>query len=292
MKINEVTSKQLDEGPIDFAKKAWAGTKGLAQGGFAGAKAGWQQQGAANAQQDKINGMTSSASKDWAATAQNIQTSTGNPPKPADAVAWFKQWSGGQNASAAPAGTNPAQIQQWLQKEVAGYLLKNSSGPAQTNPATGGAGNTGGGQQSPSALEPFLRGAGMTQSADAVNAYNRANAKGGTPSADDAEAAGQAQPGADQAQAQAQQGGDQTQQQPADAQPTQEKPAQPDAGAVFKDPNAFKAEWDKFVAAKSQGGAPYQLIADPKLLQVLKNIWMRSGGTQAAESKKTKGKRV
>ena len=59
------------------------------------------------------------------------------------------------------------------------------------------------------------------------------------------------------------------------------------AHAMFKDPAAFKAEWDKFVASKPN----YKLIADPALLSVLKNMWMRSGGLKA-ESKKNKGQRV
>jgi outer membrane biosynthesis protein TonB len=59
------------------------------------------------------------------------------------------------------------------------------------------------------------------------------------------------------------------------------------AHAMFKDPAAFKAEWDKFVASKPN----YNLITDPALLAVLKNMWMRSGGVKA-ESKKNKGQRV
>lgn len=59
------------------------------------------------------------------------------------------------------------------------------------------------------------------------------------------------------------------------------------APPVFKDPATFKAEWDKFVASKPN----YKLIADPALLSVLKNMWMRSGGMKA-ESKKNKGKLV
>lgn len=59
------------------------------------------------------------------------------------------------------------------------------------------------------------------------------------------------------------------------------------APPVFKDPAAFKAEWDKFVASKPN----YKLIADPALLSVLKNMWMRSGGMKA-ESKKNKRKPV
>ena len=64
-------------------------------------------------------------------------------------------------------------------------------------------------------------------------------------------------------------------------------PAADPAHAMFKDPNAFKAEWDKFVASKPN----YKLIADPQLLSTLKNMWMRSGGMKA-ESKKNKGKSV
>jgi hypothetical protein len=79
--------------------------------------------------------------------------------------------------------------------------------------------------------------------------------------------------------AQAQQPAAQTQQPAA--------PTQDPTHALFKDPNAFKAEWDKFVAANQN----YKLIADPKLLSVLKTMWMRSGGMKA-ESKKNKGKRV
>lgn len=57
--------------------------------------------------------------------------------------------------------------------------------------------------------------------------------------------------------------------------------------ALFKDPAAFKAEWDKFIAS-SPG---YRLIADPDLLEALKQMWMRAGGTKV-ESKKNKGQRV
>ena len=46
--------------------------------------------------------------------------------------------------------------------------------------------------------------------------------------------------------------------------------------SMFKDANKFKAEWDKFV---SQNGN-YKLIADPRMLEVLKSIWMRTGGTK------------
>lgn len=69
--------------------------------------------------------------------------------------------------------------------------------------------------------------------------------------------------------------------------PAQQQQSADPIHAILKDPNAFKAEWDKFIASKPN----YKLIADPQLLSVLKNMWMRSGGMKA-ESKKNKGKRV
>lgn len=48
---------------------------------------------------------------------------------------------------------------------------------------------------------------------------------------------------------------------------------------LFKDPALFKAEWDKYVSAQSQ---PYQLISDVRMLEVLKSMWMRTGGTKLA----------
>lgn len=166
MKINEIlVEQQLDEGPIDFAKQVGAGIKGLGQGfaaagqpkqpikpgandletaintvnakpktgilgkiggAFQGAKAGYQQQGAANKQLDVIKNVSSNASKNWAEEAQNIQSSTGKPPTADDAVAWYTKFSG-VSPSIAPAGTNPAQINQWLQKEVSGYMIKKGA---------------------------------------------------------------------------------------------------------------------------------------------------------------------
>lgn len=48
---------------------------------------------------------------------------------------------------------------------------------------------------------------------------------------------------------------------------------------LFKDPALFKAEWDKYTAAQTQ---PYQLISDPRMVEVLKDMWMRTGGTSVA----------
>jgi hypothetical protein len=143
MKINEIlVEQQLDEGPIDFAKQVGAGIKGLAQGGLQGAKAGYQQQGAANKQQDLVRTVSGNAGKDWAAMAKNIQMSTGKPPTADDAVAWFTQFSG-TSPTVAPAGSNPAQINKWLNQQVSGYMLKKGTaqkpaglGTATAQPAT------------------------------------------------------------------------------------------------------------------------------------------------------------
>lgn len=75
--------------------------------------------------------------------------------------------------------------------------------------------------------------------------------------------------------------------QPAAGAQAGQQPAADPSHAMFKDPAAFKAEWDKFVASSPN----YKLIADPALLSTLKTMWMRSGGMKA-ESKKNKGKRV
>ena len=101
------------------------------------------------------------------------------------------------------------------------------------------------------------------------------------PGAQQAQPDAQAQAGAQQAQpgAQAQAGAQQ-------AQPGAQAQAATDNSQIFADPAAFKAEWDKYVASKS-ATAPYQLISDPAMLEVLKNMWMRTGVTNLKESKKT-----
>lgn len=52
--------------------------------------------------------------------------------------------------------------------------------------------------------------------------------------------------------------------------------------SVFTDPTAFSNAWDSYVSSK---GNNYQLIADPRMLAVLKDIWQRSGGQQVKETK-------
>ena len=136
MKINEVT--QLNEGPLDFVKKVGAGAKGLAQGGFAGAKAGYQTKGAQLQQKDLTKRVASNVIQQWGAQAQNIQTSTGQPPTPEDVVQWFSQLMGGSQPASSPASVNPAAVNQWLNKEIAGYMAKKALGqqqPVQQEPA-------------------------------------------------------------------------------------------------------------------------------------------------------------
>jgi len=152
MKINEIlVEQQLDEGPIDFAKQVGAGIKGLAQGGLQGAKAGYQQQGAANKQQDLVRTVSGNAGKDWAAIAKNIQMSTGKPPTADDAVKWFTQFSG-TSPTVAPAGSNPAQINKWLNQQVSGYMVKK--GTAQQGSGTATATAQPATAQQPTAQEP------------------------------------------------------------------------------------------------------------------------------------------
>ena len=179
-----------------------------------------------------------------------------------------------------------------LAAQQAGTTQPATAGTTQAQPATAGKLNPG---KANSAVGSFLRGAGATQGADAVDAYATAQqgAGGGDGYFDHGQWIKGPKPGAQptsqlatagttQAQpatAQAQPGAtDQTQPATAQAQPTA-------SGAkIYTDPAAFKAEWDKYVASKS-ATAPYHLISDPALLSVLKNMWMRTGGTSAMESK-------
>jgi hypothetical protein len=138
MKINEVTDKQLDEGILDKAKQAYQGVKGFVQGGVGGAKAGWSQQGAKNAQQGLDNKVAQGAGQTWAKVAQQIQTSTGKPPTTMQAHDWLKQFMGGVEPMSAPPNANPATIYKWLQKEVANYSAKKQMGqPNAAQPAQG-----------------------------------------------------------------------------------------------------------------------------------------------------------
>ena len=53
--------------------------------------------------------------------------STGADATPEQAVAWLAQFMGQPSRTPKPAGSNPAQIQQWLQQEIAGYIAQRES---------------------------------------------------------------------------------------------------------------------------------------------------------------------
>jgi LysM repeat protein len=49
---------------------------------------------------------------------------------------------------------------------------------------------------------------------------------------------------------------------------------------IFQNPKLFQDAWAKYTASKPN----YQLISDPKMLEVLKSLWMQMGGTKLQES--------
>ena len=136
MKINEVTVKEASLGQIGAGiKGAYQGFKAGGLGGIgAGAKAGYQAAGAAQAQTAKVKTVASQALQKWAAYNQNIKMSTGTDATPEQAVAWLAQFMGQQPRTPKPAGSNPAQIQQWLQQEIAGYIAQQESPQQGTAP--------------------------------------------------------------------------------------------------------------------------------------------------------------
>ena len=75
-------------------------------------------------------------------------------------------------------------------------------------------------------------------------------------------------------------------QQPAQSQQPAAQPQANPAHAIFQDPAKFTAEFNKYI----QSTGLNQLV-NFKLKDVLKDMWMRSGGTRV-ESKNNKGKRV
>lgn len=139
MKINEVT--ELDEGPIDFAKQAWAGAKGAVQGAAAGkgvlgtvggavkgATGAWAKQGAANVQKDVINKVVQKAMASWGKQSQNL-TAAGQQPNAENVGQWFATFSGGAPTTS-PTNFNDVGIRTWLEKEI-GVYLANRAAPAQ-----------------------------------------------------------------------------------------------------------------------------------------------------------------
>jgi hypothetical protein len=153
MKINEVTDKQLDEGVWDNLK---AGAKGIGQGwqaagqpaqpgvlgkisgaikggqnvlnkiggAYQGAKAGYQAQKVVGQQQainKQVIDKAIAAYNQWAAKIQ----ASGVEVTPDQAVDWFKKFT--NTTPASPPGTNPAQIQQWLSREIPNYIANKAA---------------------------------------------------------------------------------------------------------------------------------------------------------------------
>lgn len=130
MKINEV----VNEGIWDTVKQVGAGIAGAAgalksgSSPVAGAKIGAAASAASTKQKDLINRVTTKAVADWAKFAQNKKVS-GTPATVADAEQWFTTYTGGvSKPKTPPAGTSPVQMQQWLSKEVAGYMANKAAG--------------------------------------------------------------------------------------------------------------------------------------------------------------------
>ena len=126
MKINEIASNQLNEGPLDFAKRVGAGVKGFVQGGGTGAKAGWTAQGAANAQTKKINNVANSALQRLSQYSATLSAS-GKQLDPQTASQWFASFSGSAPETA-PQDVSPTALTAWLRKEVGAYMAKKAGG--------------------------------------------------------------------------------------------------------------------------------------------------------------------
>jgi hypothetical protein len=152
MKINEIKNKQLEEGVLDNLK---AGFKGIGQGAqtgqgvlgkiggaIKGAGAGYQAQRAVG-QQQTVNKQTlfktQQAYNAWAAQIK----AAGQEPTAEQATAWFKQMFG-TDPTTPLSGTNPAQIQQWLTKEIPAYMANKATG--NSTATAGQPGQTTGGQ--------------------------------------------------------------------------------------------------------------------------------------------------
>ena len=128
MKINEIY------GRVDEAFAPYQALKGLAQGGLSGAVQGFKSAGAANKQQQVVKNVASRAASDWAKQEQLLKTA-GQPATPADVVAWFTKFTGGKAPAdkQGPTSTSPAIVNQWLQKEVANYIVQKNTGISGTS---------------------------------------------------------------------------------------------------------------------------------------------------------------
>jgi hypothetical protein len=126
MKINEIlVEQQLEEGPIDFARKVGAGIQGFKKGGLAGAQAGYSAQGATQAQTGVNKKVLASALEKFNEFSAPI-TATGKQVSIQQAQAWFTKFSGVAPTSG-PKTTDPLGIQQWLTNEITAYMSTKAS---------------------------------------------------------------------------------------------------------------------------------------------------------------------
>ena len=253
----------VQEGPI------WSGIKSAVTGGTyaAGANVAKGQQ--------QIAKMAKDAEPTWFKTQAAYQQRGVDPKQLATYLTqWTRKWFEVPNLPDYATSVKSPQVtdqgvRKYLQIAASHYLAPDQEGGQQPAPGAGPTpGGTAGPTPAPGGGSPAPGGtagptpAGSPTPAPGVSG-NPAPTPGGT---------AEPTPGAEP-------------QQP--AAPEAPKAEVDPAHAMFKDPAAFKAEWDKFVASKPN----YNLITDPALLAVLKNMWMRSGGLKA-ESKKNKGQRV
>lgn len=126
MKINEViVEDQINENPLDFAKKVGAGLSGLKKGGIAGARAGYSAQGDEQTQVGVNKQLLASALDRYNKFAAPF-AAAGQQVSKQQAQAWFNKFSGASSATA-PISTDPIGIQQWLAKEIPAYMAAKSN---------------------------------------------------------------------------------------------------------------------------------------------------------------------
>jgi hypothetical protein len=136
MKINELNKlDQLEEGPVwDKVKQLGAGTKGFFQGGATGARAGYNAQGTANQMTGKIKDISMLVLQKWQEFNQAYKMANGGQDAGAEqAVQWFIKFTGGQKPKNPnpPSGNSPAQIQKWLQQEIANTMAQRAMAKVQ-----------------------------------------------------------------------------------------------------------------------------------------------------------------
>jgi hypothetical protein len=136
MKINELNKlDQLEEGPVwDKVKQLGAGAKGFVQGGATGARAGYNAQGTANQMSGKIKDISMLVLQKWQEFNQAYKMANGGQDAGAEqAVQWFIKFTGGQKPKNPnpPSGDSPAQIQKWLQQEIANTMAQRAMAKVQ-----------------------------------------------------------------------------------------------------------------------------------------------------------------